>query len=320
MKILIFGAGGIGSVIGGLLARTGHTVSLLGREPHMGAIEKRGLLITGIWGEYRIKALELFRSADEARLKSGPFDLVILTVKSFDTEKAAGEILPLMDTVGPGGSAPLLLSIQNGLGNIEAILNKIRPEQYLAGRAIFGAELVEPGHVNVTVSADDVVVGALPGVTPVMSPHVVAQVLSSAKLPARAVPDILTAIWAKVVYNCALNGICTVRSMPYGDILKSADTQKWMEDVVRECYAVGLRKKIKLEPGDADAYLKLLTGTLIPRTASHFPSMYQDLNKGKRLDIDALNGAICRLGKEFGVATPANQAVVDEVKKLVKTL
>lgn len=300
MNILVFGAGGVGSVVGGFLARMGHDVSLVGRAWHLDAVDRKGLKITGIWGDYHVKALETFRSLAEIPAeRKNAFDLIFLTVKAYDTAASIAELAPL---VGPKTT---LVSLQNGLGNVEAILEKIPAERYLAGRLIFGVEL-EPGVAKVTVNADDVQIGAPTGVTPNRSAVEVAHVLGSAKIPARATDRILTVIWSKVIYNCALNPICALREMPYGKILESPDTRAQMEAVVRECYAVGRAKKIALEPPTADAYIKLLTEKLIPPTAAHLPSMLQDLRRGKRTDIDTLNGAISRYGREEGVPTPEN--------------
>ncbi len=310
MKILIFGAGGVGSLLGGFLSRMGHDVSLLGRSLPMDAIRKKGLKITGIWGDYHIKALEVYDSLETLQAKNIQFDFIFLTVKSFDTQKAVEEILTLMR------EKTMLVSFQNGLGNIESILEKINADQFLAGRIITGVAAA-PGEVKVTVTADAIAIGALPGAKPKVSAVMAAQVLSNAKIPARAVTNILTFIWAKVIYNCALNGICALHEMPYGKILETQETKDWMQAIVKECYAVAEVKGISLDPANADAYNELLIQTLIPRTASHYPSMLQDLRKGKRLEIDAMNGAICRLGLELGIATPANERLVAAIRKKV---
>ena len=307
MKILIFGAGGVGSVVGGFLARTGHEVSLLGRAWHLDVVDKQGLTITGIWGDYRIKALETYRHADEFKKKNLSFDLIVLTVKSYDTENAARELMPLLT------DKTMLLSLQNGLGNMETLLRAgVRPGNFLLGRVIFGVETT-PGVVKVTVNADSVRIGALPGVTTKASAFQIARSLNAAKIPTEAVPNILTYLWAKVIYNCALNGLCTIHEIPYGKILEKDSTRETMKQIIRECYAVGLKKGILLDPPTADSFIDLMTETLIPRTAAHFPSMLQDLNRGKRTDIDALNGAICRLGLESGTPTPENQKITSQI-------
>lgn len=311
MKILVFGAGAIGSVLGGFLARMGHDVSLLGRPRHLDKIAKDALCIGGIWGDFRTKAFTLYRSSSEIP-RDAAFDLVLLTVKSFDTEKAVDELVPLLDT-GAQHAAPLLVSFQNGLGNIETILKKIPADRYLAGRAIFGADL-EPGVVIITVNADDLVIGALPGTRPIVDAETIAQVFRLAKLPTRAVPDILTHVWAKVIYNCALNGICALHEIPYGAILKDSGLKAWMEAIVRECYAVGLKKGVALKPPNAADFLRLLEDELIPKTAAHYPSMLRDLKRGRPLELDALNGAIARIGEDLGMPTPANKKLIESLK------
>ena len=328
MKILIFGPGGIGSVVGGFLARMGHEVTLLGRAWHLDAIRKNGLAITGIWGDYRIRAFDLFTNVDELKAADPEFELVILTVKSYDTEQAVSELLPFMKP------ATTLLSLQNGLGNIETIFKKVNAEQFLVGRIIFGVE-AEPGAAKVTVKADDVLIGPstglrtdgeqsrtigpAPGAKPIvrlrspLTAERVAHLFALAKIPTRPVKDILPFIWAKVIYNCALNGICSIYEIPYGKILENPETKAQMEAVIRECYAVGIKKGIPLDPPTADEFIDLMIQKLIPATASHQSSMLQGLKRGKMTDIDALNGAICRLGKESGISTPQNQWVIDRL-------
>ena len=307
MKILVFGAGAVGSVIGGLVSRMGHDVALLGRASHVDVVEKQGLHITGLWGEYRIRTFDVYHAVSEIPPEKREFDLILLTVKAFDTEEAAEQLAPL---VGP---ATTVLSFQNGLGNIEAITRRVPPDRFLAGRIITGVEL-EPGAVRVTVSADDLVVGALEGARPRFSPEDVARLLKLSKIPARAVPDIVTHIWSKAIYNCALNGLCSAREIPYGRILETEEGRRSLEAVVRECYAVASRKQVRLDPPGADAYYRLLVEKLIPVTAGHFPSMMRDIQRGRRTEIDQLNGAIVRFGEELGLDVPENRRIWELIR------
>lgn len=308
MRVLIFGAGGVGSVVGAFLARTGHQVSLLGRAWHLDVIAKSGLSITGIWGEYRMKAFDLYTTAGDAAA-GGPYDLVIVTVKSYDTARAAAELGPLLS------EKTVVLSLQNGLGNLETILSHVPADRLLGGRTIFGVE-TKPGLATVTVTADPpIIVGpAVAAVKPKLSPEQMAYSLSVAKIPTVSVPDVIPAIWAKVVYNCALNAICTLKEIPYGDILNDPTTRADMEAVVRECYVVGAAAGVALDPPTADSYLERLIGTLIPVTAAHLPSMLQDLRRGRRTEIDSLNGAIEQIGVERGVPTPVNARLAAAIR------
>lgn len=308
MKILVFGAGGVGSVFGCFLARTGHDVSLLGRPWHIDVIRQKGLVVTGIWGDYASKAFDLYTDAAALQKKAGSFDLILLTVKSPDTRRAMQEIAPLL------GPKTTVLTLQNGLGNLETAVEIAGADRVLAGRVIFGVE-TKPGIAKVTVASDPTAIGAAPGGHPAVTPIQAANMISQAKIPAVAVADILPVLWAKVIYNCALNGICTLENIPYGRILDSGATRGPMHDVVHECYAVGHAEGVKLEPATADEFIKLLEARLIPQTAAHMPSMAQDLARGRRTDIDALNAAIAARGARHGIPTPENDRIARAIRE-----
>ncbi len=307
MKVLIFGAGAVGSVIGGFLTRLGHDVSLVGRPDHMNAIQKNGLVIRGIWGEYRIKALETYVSASELQKLNPEFDYIFLTVKSYDTERAVLELKPFMN------EKTVLISLQNGLGNIETILKSIRPEQFLAGRIITGIEL-KPGDVEITGTAAPIEIGAPHAAQTSRAAVEVAHLLSQAKIPCVPTQKIMEVIWAKAIYNCALNAPCTLLEKPYGAMLESPERLNQMRKIVEECYDVAKRKSISLSPESPQEYFKLLTEKLIPPTAKHFPSMLRDLTQRRKTEINSLNGAICAYGQAFGVPVPANEALTKAIQ------
>jgi len=308
MKVLIFGAGAIGSLLGGLLANGGHAVSFIGRKPHMEAIRQRGLSITGVWGDFHVPTIRVFESLDQIKGDDVEFDLILITVKSFDTRKAVSALREVI------GHTTTVASFQNGWGNIELILNEIPRKRFLAGRIITGVDMT-PGKVTVTVSADDLVVGGLGQEMPLLSAEHLADTFCKAHIPAKAVQDILSYIWAKLIYNCALNGSCSVLGIPYGEILRKAEWRESLKRIVEECYAVAAAGKVLLNPSDASGFYHQLVEKLIPVTASHFPSMLHDLQKGKQTEINALNGAICRMGREYRIHTPENQRVVDLILK-----
>jgi len=312
MNILIFGAGAVGSMFGAFLARGGHKVTLLGRVGHLDAVAKGGLRVRGIWGEFRVKDLELFRSVEEMVGMTSTFDLIFLTVKSFDTEEAVSELAPLLSP------KTTLVSFQNGLGNVETILKTVKPEQFLVGRIITGVELT-PGELEITVSADAMALGAVPGAVPQLSAEKLSEVLRSSGIPTRAVSDIMARIWAKVIYNCALNAPCSLLEIPYGKILDHSETRRLMTRIVEECYLVA-KGHVELDPPNASEYVDLLVGELIPKTAAHYPSMLRDLKKARPTEIGALNGAIVARGRASGIPTPENEHVLEEIRRKEKTL
>jgi 2-dehydropantoate 2-reductase len=151
--ILVAGAGAIGSVIGGMLHAAGHRVTMLGRRGHLGAIARDGLRITGLLGERLVRGLDL---VDSPAGLSGRFPLILVTVKSYDTADIAGAI---SDRLADDG---LVVSLQNGLGNIELLAERFSLARVIGGRVIFGAEIVRPGATHVTVFADPVAIGPDP--------------------------------------------------------------------------------------------------------------------------------------------------------------
>jgi len=305
MNILIYGAGAIGSVIGGFLAKAGHRVSFLGRAWHMEKIRRDGLLITGIWGEHLIKELDVY--TDVSQLKNKSFDLIILTVKSYDTESAAKEIKNLLKL------HTVVVHLQNGLGNAETLLKYIPEDRLITGRVIFGAEIEEPGKVKVTVSADETVLGSI-GNVPESKVKEIAEIFNKAGIPTRTTNEIEKYLWAKVLYNCALNPLASLLEVPYGVLAENPNTRKIMDQIIEEIYEVGKRMGVKFEPETAEEYKQLFYSRLIPLTAEHHASMLQDIKKGRRTEIDALCGAISRYGEELGILTPANALITHLIK------
>ncbi len=301
MRILVFGAGAIGSVLGGLLAEAGHDVTLLGRAPHLDRIRQEGLTVSGLWGTHRIRTLRT-ATAPGGLQHPDAFDWVLVCVKAYQTAEAADALVPLL------GPATLVCAFQNGLGNYEALTRRVPPARVALGRVIFGAEL-EPGQVRVTVCADDVLIGAPDAAFPDDAVARLVDAMRASGIPTRRHPAILTALWGKVLYNCALNGLSTLLEVPYGRLPEQPHVRRLMEVVIEEAYRIAAAHRIVLEPADAAAYRALLFGRLIPATAAHQPSMLQNLRRGRPTEIDAMNGALVRLAEQAGVAAPANALI-----------
>ncbi len=223
-RIAIMGAGAIGSVIGGMLALEGHTVTLVGRKPHIDAIAKNGLHVTGIWGEHTISGL---RTATEPPQE--PHDIIFLTVKSFDTEKAG------IDALRMAGSKTIIVSIQNGLGNVETLVKIAGKDRIIGGMAIFGATVQEPGDVRVTVIASETLVGEIDG-TKSERAKMIACILDNAGIPTKTSENIIRDIWHKVLYNIALNPLSALFQVPYGKIADNPHARRLAEQMISEAF------------------------------------------------------------------------------------
>jgi 2-dehydropantoate 2-reductase len=305
MRYLVMGTGALGTVFGGLLLQAGQAVDFIGRGEHFAVLRRQGLAIDGIWGEVHSGPVPV--PPGEARHL---YDIVLLCVKSFDTAAACQQIKELLAPQG------LVLSIQNGLGNLETIAQACGPAAAVGARVIFGARLSRPGLATVTVYADKVLLGQ---VTP-QYPHPllprVADHLNGAGIPTALVENILTHIWDKVLYNCALNPLGAILGVTYGDLAASPHTRELMAALIDEIYQVALVKQIPLQFPSAPAYFQHFLERLVPPTAAHFPSMLQDLQQGRRTEIEALNGAICRYGRQLNCSTPTNETVSQLIRFL----
>lgn len=300
-RIAIMGAGAIGSVIGGMLALSGHNVTLIGRRSHMDAIAENGLRITGIWGEHTVHGLVTETEAQEV-----PQDIIFLTVKSFDTENAGMEALRMM---GPG---TVIVSIQNGLGNVEKLTEIAGKDQTIGGMAIFGAAVLEPGSVRVTVIASETLVGEVNGSNSERVKEV-ADLLDGAGIPTKTSQNIMRDIWHKVLYNIALNPLSALFKVPYGEIADNQYTRNLAEQMISEAFMVAEASGQDLGLS-RDEYLKILWNKKLPPTRDHISSMLQDITRGKRTEIDNINGAIVMIGARYGIETPYNSAMVKMIR------
>jgi 2-dehydropantoate 2-reductase len=312
MRILVYGAGAVGQAVGGLLALGGCDVTMLLRPAAAEAIGRNGLRITGIFGEHvvpagRISALtELPQRLTQSR---EPFDFVLLTVKSYDTAAAIAKLRGIDD------GHFVAVSLQNGYGNVEQLLEAFGPDRTLCGRVITGFVIPQPGTVQITVHADAVTVGRFDGTDSPAAARLAAA-LDSAGLPARASRQVQAELWAKILYNCALNPLGAILGVVYGKLAERAETRELMDRIIDEAYAVMEARNLPRLFATAADFRAAFYGRMVPPTAAHTPSMLQDLRAGKRTEIDALNGAVVRLGEGTSVNTPVNRAVCGMVKFL----
>jgi 2-dehydropantoate 2-reductase len=307
MRILVYGAGAVGSLLGGLLARAGHSVTLLGRPGHMASVRSTGLRIQGIWGDHHVTNLECSNAASE--LIGRWFELILLTVKSYDTQAAIDGIQRFSN------AATLIVSVQNGYGNTQLLEASLGRGRIFGARIITGVELPEPGRVVVTVSADDIRLGPPAGETEMMSQaSSLAQTLRHAGIPISATDKYREYLWAKILYNCALNPLGALLRATYGELASNAGTRQVIHSVIDEAFQVAQSQNIGLFWRDAQHYRQHFFQELIPTTARHFPSMLRDLERRGRTEIDALNGAVAQLAAVASLNVPVNQTLTSMIK------
>lgn len=303
-RYLIFGAGAVGTLLGALLADAGHSVVFVARKWNAEGIRTNGVRIAGIWGERRVSPQPAFETVEDIPGNLRDFNRIIITVKAFDTDAAIQACLPVVQ------ENTLVISCQNGYGNCQKIAEKIGWPRVLGARFITGVELPEPGVVQVTVHADSLRLGHYLREYPMPELEAIATSLREAGIPMEATDRLEQYIWAKILYNAALNPLGAMLGITYGELANTDSTRSIMDRIIEEAFAVTAECGIQQFWSSAEEYKNAFYNQMIPPTVAHFPSMLRDLQRGRRTEIDALNGAVARLGKERRVPTPVNDTIV----------
>jgi 2-dehydropantoate 2-reductase len=294
MKIAVMGAGAVGCYYGGMLARAGHDVVLIGRPQHVQAVERQGLRLETQTFDERIRV----SASTEGSAVQGA-QLVLFCVKSTDTESGAAAIKPHL--------APdaLVMSLQNGVENADR-LRALLPQEVAAAVVYIGTEMAGPGHVRHHGRGELVI-------EPSKASDDVARALIAAGVPTDISDNVRGALWAKLILNCAYNALSAITQLPYGRLVKGEGITAVMRDLVDECVAVAKADDVKI-PGNVDAAVRKIAETV----PGQYSSTAQDLARGKRSEIDHLNGLILRRGEVLGVATPANR-LLHAIVKLIES-
>ncbi len=294
-RIAVVGAGAVGGYFGGMLARAGAPVVMIGRAAFVDAATKNGLLLETL----QFKETVRVEASTELESVRGA-DVVLFCVKTTDTESAARSLAPLLS------SSATVVSLQNGVDNADKI--RAAGIDALSAVVYVAASVPEPAHIK-HVGRGDLVVGPRNART-----EKFAALFERAGVACRISENIDGELWTKLIWNCALNAISALGRAKYGQIAASDDARKVVETVVNEVLAVAAAARIQL-PGVENLQAGLAGALKIATQMSGaISSTGQDLMRGKRTEIDSLNGYISRRGAELGVATPVNHALFALVK------
>lgn len=298
MHFLIYGGGALGQALGCLLANKKHRVTLVTRTRFIEPIRERGLSVTGIFGDFHVEATSLELTSAITGGDGSAYDFILLTTKSYDTAASLEDLATLANCTAP------VVSMQNGCGNLEQVQKRFGTERSLGARIITGFEIQCPATVTITVSADDVHIGAGRGSTIPDRAARLAEMINQAGLPTIAVEDINQSLFAKLLYNCALNPLGAILGVSYGLLAEHRETRDIMDGVIEETFAVIRAVGGRIAWQSADQYKEHFYQNLIPPTYNHRPSMLQDLENNKPTEIDALTGYVSAQGKKHAISTP----------------
>jgi 2-dehydropantoate 2-reductase len=292
MQIAVMGAGAVGCYYGGMLARAGHAVTLIGRPLHVEAVRRDGLLLD----TQSFKAHVPLQAGTEADGVQGAA-LVLFCVKSTDTEHAAAQMRPHLR---PDAR---VLTLQNGVDNAER-LRALLSQEVAPAVVYVAAEMAGPGHVRHHGRGELVI--ALSAFAPEL-----AALFAAAGVPTQISDNVAGALWAKLILNCAYNALSAIAQLPYGRLVEGEGVEAVMRDVVQECLAVAQARGVAV-PADIWQAVQRIAETMPTQSSS----TAQDLARGKASEIDHLNGHVLREGAALGIPTPANRVLHTLVKLL----
>jgi 2-dehydropantoate 2-reductase len=299
MKIAILGAGAMGSLFGGLLAEAGQQVTLLDiNDAHLGAIAAHGLRLETDTGDRRIRNLQAVRPSQATAVP----DLLIVFTKSMHTRAALASVRQRI------GASTYVLTLQNGLGNVEALGSVVPQERILVGVTTWPADLAGPGHVR-SHGAGVIRMMTADGVERPMLARVV-DALSTAGLNCQADANVWGAVWEKVAFNAALNPLCTVLNRSVDALGAVEDGPTLALAIVNEVLAVARASGITVDASKVSDNVR----HAIVAHRGHKPSMLQDVLAGRPTEIESINGAVAAAARRHGVPVPHTETLMQLVR------
>lgn len=303
MKIVILGSGGVGGYFGGRLAAAGSDVTFVARGAHLAALRRNGLKITSPCGNLhipRIKTAETINEIDTA-------DLLLVAVKLWDTDSVAASLRPIAEC----GAA--IISFQNGVQKDDILRKYVPADSVMGGVGYIAAAISEPGVIRHTGTMQRLVFGEYGGRTSARSEAFLAA-CQTARIDAELSDAIERLIWEKFVFLVGLAGMTSKFGTPIGPIREHPEKRAMLLETMREVVAVGRAKGVPLPPDFADDRLAFCD--TIPTTMTS--SMQVDLERGNRLELPWLSGAVVNLGVQLSVPTPANTSIVEALTPYVQ--
>lgn len=304
MKIAVLGAGAMGSLYGGMLAEAGNEVILIDLwKEHIDAVNRDGLTIESPNGRRVVRNISGVTEPEAA----GTVDLALFFVKAAATAQAAENARAL------AGPETTVLTLQNGLGNAEALCSVFGPSRVVAGTTGHGSTMVAPGHIR-HAGEGDTVIGE-PGGGRGPRVEALADLFAGAGIAVKITENVMGLIWTKLLVNVGINALTAVTGLKNGSLPDFPETEELLSAAVLEAAAVARAKGIRLETADPVGH----TLSIARKTAENRSSMLQDITAGRQTEISVINGAVVAEGERLGIPVPVNAVLTKLVLVLEKT-
>ncbi|MBI2083868.1 MAG: 2-dehydropantoate 2-reductase [Deltaproteobacteria bacterium] len=300
MKVLLVGPGAIGGYYAAKLVRSGADLTILARGKTFRAIQMKGLLIKSYEGNFRVrpKVIDGFR-------RPTPFDLIIICVKSYDTEGVLKKIRPAV------GNKTVILSLQNGVDNEEKIAKAFGRRKVLGGVSFISSEVLRPGVIRHT-GRGTITIGEL-DYKKTKRLQAIAKIFLKAGIPTILSLQIQRDLWQKFVWNVGFNQVCTILRLSPGDVVSNEAGVALVRGAMEEVIAVARKRGISIS---RKVILNHLHWSRTAKSRYTPTSMEQDFYKGRNMEYEAFAGTVVREGKRLRVPTPVNEVIYRILKFL----
>jgi 2-dehydropantoate 2-reductase len=301
LKFLVVGPGAMGCLFAARLSKAGFDVTLLDYIPERAKqINEQGVVVEGVTGQYTVKVPTV-----AGDLSSSP-DLVLICVKSYKTRQASETIQSSLP------ADAVVVTLQNGVGNVEILEHIFGKERILGGVTSEGATLLGPGKIR-HAGQGETIIG--PGGDPDGPAEKLVSAFGQAGFKTKSVDNVSHLIWGKLIINVGINALTAITRLKNGRLPKVPGTRLVLEEAVKEAVSVAAAKNIQLPyPDPLDRVIQVCEAT-----AGNIASMLQDVLKEKETEVDAINGAIVREGKALGIPTPVNLTLTSLVHAIQET-
>ena len=296
MEVLIAGSGALACLFAARLACSGIEVTMMGSWPEgLAALRQYGVRLLDLDGQTRSYQIEVFEGSN----CSGNFDHALVLVKSWQTERLGKQVYLCLADTG------IALTLQNGWGNYEILKEILKPERVALGVTTVGARIIEPGYVQFTGNGK-VSLGAHTNLGDIEG------MLGEAGFQVEMVDDPRSLLWGKLVINAAINPLTALLRVPNGELLERPEAHELLAEAAREAACVAMGQGVRLPYPDP----VIAVEEVARNTAANNSSMLQDVMRGAITEIEAINGAIVRMGDQLGIPTPVNKMLYQLVSSL----
>jgi 2-dehydropantoate 2-reductase len=290
MKILIMGTGGVGGYYGGLLAQQGHEVTFIARGAHLEAMQKEGLKVKSVHGDFTVFPVK----ATQDPGKAGETDLILFCVKTYNTDESAQAIQPV---VGP---QTVVMSLQNGIDAAERIGKFIGREHLIGGATWLSSAVEAPGVIRQVSQFRRIVLGELGGGRSKRI-ETILEAFRNTGITVEASEDIGKVLWTKLVFITAVSSLGSLTRLPLGGYRSIPETRSLLSKIMKEVQAVARAQSVQLNEDVVEKWLEFIDSS----APGIKPSMQLDIESGHRTELESMIGVVSRKGRELGVPTPA---------------